>query len=257
MSGLRPPDARFKGRVALITGASRGIGFAVAQRLVAEGAKVVLTARKPDPLAEAVASLGGANHALGVAGAADDEQHQAEAVAAALDHYGRIDLLVNNCGINPHYGDLLSIDASATRAIMEVNVIAALHWATRVHTAWMGTHGGAVVNIASLAGLVPEPGIGVYGASKAALLQLTRHMAMEWAPLVRVNAVAPAVVKTRFAAPLYHNNEAERAARYAVGRLGEPSDVAAAVAYLGSDDAAWVTGQTLVLDGGVSVMGGL
>lgn len=252
MSGL----ARFDGKVALITGASRGIGLATAQRLVDEGARVVITARKADALNAAVESLGGDAVALGIAGAADDELHQADAVARTMAVFGRIDLLVNNCGINPHYGDLLTIETSAARKIFDVNVIAALSWTKAVHAAWMGTHGGAVVNVASLAGVLPETGIGMYGASKAAVFQLTRQLAVELGPTIRVNAVAPAVVKTRFAAKLYEHNEHELASRYAVGRLGEPSDVAAAIAYLGSDDAAWVTGQTLVLDGGVSITGG-
>lgn len=247
---------RFDGKVAMVTGGSRGIGLAIAQRLIDEGARVVVTARKPEPLAAAVDDLGGPRVAVGVAGSADDADHQAVAVQAALDAFGRIDLLVNNCGINPHYGGLLDIEDSAARKIMDVNVLATLQWTRRVHMAWQSEHGGAIVNVASLAGLLPETGIGMYGVSKAALFQLTRQLAVELGPAVRVNAVAPAVVKTTFAAKLYEDNEAELAARYAVGRLGDPADVAAAVAYLGSDDAAWVTGQTLVLDGGVSITGG-
>jgi 3-oxoacyl-[acyl-carrier protein] reductase len=113
------------------------------------------------------------------------------------------------------------------------------------------------VNVASIAGVAPSPGIGYYGVSKSAVLGLTMQLAAELSPRVRVNAVAPAVVKTRFAAALYEANEAEAAANYPLGRLGEPADVAAAVAFLASADAAWITGQTLVIDGGLRLKAGL
>jgi 3-oxoacyl-[acyl-carrier protein] reductase len=244
------------GRVALVTGASRGIGLAIARRIVAEGGRVCVTARKEDGLREAVAALGGAPHAIGVTGRADDQEHPASTVARVLAEYGRLDLLVNNAGINPAYGPLLDLDYGAARKTLEVNVIAALAWVRAAHRGWLGAHGGAVVNVASVAGLRPSSGIGFYGVSKAALIQLTAQLAIELGPAVRVNAVAPAVVRTRFATALYEGREEQVAAAYPLGRLGEPADVAAAVAYLASDDAAWVTGQTLVVDGGITVTGG-
>lgn len=247
---------RFDGKVALITGASRGIGLAAAKRLVDEGARVVITARKIEALNEAVEFLGGSQVAVAVAGSADDHAHQDDAVQTAIDAFGRIDVLVNNCGINPHYGQMLDIDDSAAQKIMSVNVLGTLSWTKKVHAAWMDEHGGAIVNVASLAGLMPETGIGMYGVSKAALFQMTRHLAVELGPNIRVNAVAPAVVKTKFATKLFEGHEEELAARYAVGRLGEPEDIAAAIAYLASSDAAWVTGQIHVLDGGVTLTGG-
>jgi len=136
-------------------------------------------------------------------------------------------------------------------------VLAALGWVQHVHKAWFAGHGGAVVNVASVAGLRPATGIGMYGASKAALIHLTQQLAVELAPAVRVNAVAPAVVKTRFATALYEGREAEVAAAYPLKRLGVPGDVAGAVAYLASDEAAWVTGQTIVVDGGMTCTGGV
>jgi NAD(P)-dependent dehydrogenase (short-subunit alcohol dehydrogenase family) len=242
-------------RVAVVTGASRGIGLAVAQRLVADGWRVCVTARNAEPLAEAAEGLGGPEHALAVAGRADDAEHQADAVARTLAAYGRLDLLVNNTGINPAYGPLLSLDPSALRKIFDVNVIATLGWLRQAYDAWLGKHGGAVVNVASAAGLGPSTGLGGYGASKAALIHLTKQLAVELAPDIRVNAVAPAVVRTRFAERLYAGHEEEVRRRYPLGRLGVPEDVAAAVAYLASPDATWVTGQTLVLDGGVTLIG--
>ena len=248
---------RLEGRTALVTGASRGIGLAVAQRLVDEGARVVITARKPEALNEAVEALGGAEHAVAVPGRADDAAHQDEAIAAAVDAFGGLDLLVNNTGINPVYGPLVDIDLDAARKILEVNVVSALSWTQKAYRATLREKGGAVVNVASIAGVRPAPGVAFYGVSKAALIHLTSSLAIELAPKVRVNAVAPAVVKTRFATALYEGREAEVAAEYPLGRLGEPEDVAGAVAYLLSDDAAWTTGQTLVVDGGITERGGL
>jgi len=187
---------------------------------------------------------------MGVAGKADDVEHQRDTVARVVEAFGSLDLLVNNAGINPAYGPLMQLDLGAARKIVEVNCIAALSWTQQAHLAWLGAHGGAVVNVASIAGLKPAPGIGFYGASKAMLVHLTEELAVELGPTVRVNAVAPAVVKTVFATALYEGREEQVSAAYPLKRLGEPADVAGAVAYLLSSDAAWVTGQTLVLDGG-------
>ena len=248
---------RLDGKTALITGASRGIGLAVAQRLVDEGARVCVTARKPEPLAEAVARLGGEEFAFAVPGKADDPAHQAEAVARTVERFGSLDILVNNTGVNPAYGPLVTLDPAAVRKVFEVNVVAALSWVREAHQAWLGAHGGAVVNVASVAGLRPAEGIGAYGASKAALIHLTQQLAAELGPAVRVNAVAPALVKTVFAAALYEGREDEIAAGYPMARLGVPDDIAGAVAFLASSDAAWITGQTLVVDGGLTLKGGV
>jgi 3-oxoacyl-[acyl-carrier protein] reductase len=249
---------RFEGRVALVTGASRGIGLGIARRLVAEGAKVCVTARKPEPLADAVGVLGGAGHAVGVPGRADDPAHRTAAVAATVEAFGRIDVLVNNTGINPVYGQVSETDAGAAAKVFDVNVIAALAWTNEARQAGLGSRPGAsIINVASIAGLRPAIGIGVYGASKAALIHVTAQLALELAPAIRVNAVAPAVVKTKFATALYEGREAEVAGHYPMGRLGVPDDVAAAVAFLASDEAAWITGQTLTLDGGLGLTGGV
>jgi NAD(P)-dependent dehydrogenase (short-subunit alcohol dehydrogenase family) len=243
---------RFAQRVAVITGASRGIGLAVAQRLVAEGARVVLTARKPEPLAEAAAQLG--DSAVAVAGNSADPAHRAEAIDAAVQAFGRIDVLVNNTGINPAYGPLTELDDEAARKIMEVNVLSALGWSRAALAAGLGADGAsAIVNVASVAGLAPAPGIAYYGVSKSALIGLTIQLAAELSPAVRVNAVAPAVVKTRFAARLYEDREEEASRAYPLRRLGEPADIGAAVAFLASRDASWITGQTLVIDGGAGL----
>jgi 3-oxoacyl-[acyl-carrier protein] reductase len=248
---------RFDGQVAVVTGGSRGIGLACAQRLVSEGARVCLTARGRDALAEAVEYLGGPDRAIAVAGRADDPDHRAETVDRVLEAFGRLDVLVNNTAVNPVYGPVLDVEDSAVRKVFDVNVGAAIGWLREARRAWAGAaHGGAVVNVTALAGLTPAHGIGVYGASKAALIHLTRQLARELGPGVRVNAVAPAVVRTSFAAKLYEGREAELAGEYAMGRLGTPEDVAGAVAFLASDDASWITGQTLAVDGGIVLRGG-
>ena len=243
---------RFAGMAAIVTGASRGIGLAVAQRLVDEGAQVLITARKPDGLAEALEQLG--SSAVSVAGRADDPAHQDAAVGTALERFGRLDVLVNNTGINPAYGPLLELDEGAARKMMDVNVLSSLAWTRRAVAAGLGSEPGAsIINMASVAGLSPAPGIAYYGVSKAALINLTVQLAAELSPRIRVNAIAPAVVKTRFAAALYEADEAKAAAGYPLGRLGVPEDIGAAAAFLASSDAAWITGQTLVVDGGAAL----
>ncbi|MGW0894719.1 SDR family oxidoreductase [Saccharopolyspora sp. NPDC002578] len=247
---------RFDGRVAIVTGASRGIGLGIAERLVSEGAKVIITARNPEPLAEAVATLGEGN-AQGVAGKADNVEHQAEVVDRALTDHGRIDILVNNTGINPAYGPVIDVDHAVARKTFEVNVLAALSWTQQVYRAWMKEHGGSILNVSSVAGQRPSPGIGYYGGTKAMLSLLTQQLGVELAPNVRVNAVAPAVVKTKFATALYAEDEDGVSAGYPLKRLGVPDDIGGAAAYLLSDEASWVTGQILTLDGGLTLTGGV
>ena len=155
------------------------------------------------------------------------------------------------------YGPLIDLDVDAGAKIFAVNVLAALAWTQQSYAAWMREHGGSVVNIASVAGLKPAPGMGAYGASKRALMHVTEELGVELAPGVRVNSVAPAVVKTKFAQLLYEGREADVTDGYPLGRLGEPADIASAVAFLLSDDASWITGQNIVLDGGMTLTGGV
>ena len=239
---------RFDGTTTLVTGASRGIGLAIATQLVAEGGRVAITARGQETLDAAVATLGPA--AIGIAGKADDPDHRAAVFARIASEFGHLDYLVNNAGINPAYGKALEVQESAARKILEVNVLGTLAWTRDAVAAGLDK---AVVNIASIAGITAAPGIAMYGVSKAALISLTTQLAFELAPGIRVNAVAPAVIKTDFAKALYEGREKEVAAGYPLGRLGVPADVAGPVVFLLSDDAAWITGQTIVIDGGGSL----
>ncbi|MFE0645209.1 SDR family oxidoreductase [Streptomyces sp. NPDC058877] len=254
MSAQERPEP--SGRVALVTGASRGIGYGIAEALVARGDRVVITGRGEEALKEAVERLG-ADRAIGVPGKAHDEAHQATAVEAAMDGFGRLDFLVNNAGTNPVFGPLADLDLGVARKVFETNVISALGFAQRSWHAWQKEHGGAIVNIASIAGVSASPFIGAYGMSKAAMINLTLQLAHEYAPVVRVNAIAPAVVKTKFAQALYEGREAEAAAAYPLGRLGEPSDIGGAAAFLTSSQSEWITGQTLVVDGGIFLNAGV
>lgn len=244
------------GRVALVTGASRGIGYGIAEALVARGDRVCLTGRNEDALKEAVERLG-ADRAMGVAGKAHDLEHQAVVVERVMGTYGRIDHLVNNAGTNPVFGPIADLDLNVARKVFETNVISALGFAQRTWAAWQRENGGTIVNIASIAGVSASPFIGAYGMSKAAMVNLTLQLAHEFAPSVRVNALAPAVVKTKFAAALYEGREEEAAARYPMGRLGAPEDVGGAARFLTSDEARWITGQTLVVDGGLFLNAGV
>ncbi|MFJ8783476.1 SDR family oxidoreductase [Streptomyces sp. NPDC102476] len=244
------------GKVALITGASRGIGYGIAEAFVARGDRVVITGRTEDSLKEAVEQLG-AERAVHVAGKAHDEAHQTAAVERAMEAFGRVDYLVNNAGTNPVFGPIADLDLNVARKVFETNVISALGFAQKTWYAWQKDNGGAIVNIASVAGLAPSPFIAAYGVSKAALINLTQQLAHEFAPGVRVNAIAPAVVKTKFASALYEGREAEAAASYPLARLGVPSDIGGAAAFLTSAQSYWVTGQTLVVDGGIFLNAGV
>ncbi|GHH93162.1 SDR family oxidoreductase [Streptomyces capillispiralis] len=249
-------SVELSGKVALVTGASRGIGLGVAEALVARGDRVCITGRNEDALKEAVEKLG-ADRAVYVAGKAHDEAHQAIAVERVMEAFGRVDYLVNNAGTNPVFGPIADLDLNVARKVFETNVISALGFAQQTWHAWQKDNGGAIVNIASVAGIAPSPFIAAYGVSKAALINLTQQLAHEFAPGVRVNAIAPAVVKTKFAQALYEGREEEAAAAYPLGRLGVPSDIGGAAAFLTSDQSDWVTGQTLVVDGGIFLKAGV
>jgi NAD(P)-dependent dehydrogenase (short-subunit alcohol dehydrogenase family) len=249
-------DARVDDRVALVTGASRGIGEAIVAELLASGVRgVVITGRRPEVLDEVAASLGGGDRVVPVAGNVTDPEHVAEAVGTAVDRFGACDVVVNNAGTNPAGGSITDVALSAIDRTWEVNLRAPLVVAREAWHQWMREHGGAIVNIGSVGGFAPSPFIGAYNVSKAALHHLTRQLAHEMAPDVRVNAVAAAIVKTRLSRALWEADEEAVANAHPLQRLGTPADVARAVTFLASDAATWITGVVLPVDGGVSGAG--
>jgi NAD(P)-dependent dehydrogenase (short-subunit alcohol dehydrogenase family) len=236
------------GRTAIITGGSRGIGLAIAQQLAALGANVVVTSRKQESADAAAEQITGS--AIGVAAHAVDDDAAKRCVDLTLARFGSIEILVNNAGTNPAYGPLIEQDHARFAKTFEVNLWAPLLWTSLAVKAWMAEHGGAVVNTASIGGMHQSPNMGMYNATKAALIHVTKQLALELSPRVRVNAICPGVVRTRLAEALWKEHEQALSASTALGRIGEPADVASAVAFLVSDEASWITGETLVLDGG-------
>lgn len=241
-------DVRVDGKVALVTGSSRGIGRAIAEQLAASGAAVMLSSRKAEDLEAASGAIEG-DTAWVVANAGDPE-HAEAAVLATLERFGALDILVNNAATNPYMGPTIDIDVPRLDKTVAVNWRGPIVWS---HHAWhhaMRERGGAILNVASIGGLSVETSIGAYNATKAALLHLTRTLAAELAPGVRVNAVAPGLVKTDMARALWEPHEEAIARSLPLRRLGEPADIARAATFLCSDAASWITGTTLVVDGG-------
>jgi len=209
---------------------------------------VVLTARKQESADAAAEQVNGS--AIGVAAHAVDEDAAKRCVETTIDRFGSIDILVNNAGTNPAHGPLIEQDHARFAKIFEVNLWAPLLWTSLAVKAWMGEHGGAIVNTASIGGMHQSPHMGLYNATKAALIHVTKQLALELSPRVRVNAVCPGVVRTRLAEALWKDHEEILSASTALERVGEPPDVAAAVAFLVSDESSWITGDTMVIDGG-------
>ena len=251
-----PAGSRFdlSGRIALVTGASRGIGSAIAQALVEHGASVVLSSRKQadlDAEAERINSQF-PDRAAAIAAHAGRQEDLERLVKATLDRFGRIDILVNNAGTNPYVGPVLEAEPAAWDKTFEVNVRGYFLLTKLVYKAWMEEHGGAVVNVASVGGIRPGPGLGVYNITKAAVIFMTRQLAREIGGKVRVNAIAPGLIKTRFAEALWGNEAILNRIVTAnpMARIGTPEEIAGAVVFLVSDSASYVNGDVLVIDGG-------
>ncbi|WP_432980260.1 SDR family oxidoreductase [Dactylosporangium sp. CA-233914] len=247
-------------RTVLVTGASRGIGKASAVAFAAEGCNLVLTSRKIETLDEVAAEITARFPDAGVlthaAHAAEPDQ-AAAVVEAAMGRFGRIDVLVNNAGTNPYFGPLVDIDPVRAEKTVRLNQFGPVLWSQLVWKASMARHGGAIVNVASVGGVLTEPGIGYYNATKAAVIHLTRQLAAELAPAVRVNAVAPGIVRTHLARGLWESNEEYLNDKLPLRRIGEPDDIADVITFLAGPASRWMTGQTLVVDGGAQIRSSL
>ncbi len=245
------------GKVAIITGAARGIGEAVAASFAQAGASVVLTSRKQETLdlaAQRIRDAGG--RALAVAAHAGQEADALNVVEHTLAEFGRLDILVNNAGANPHFGPVLSAEGSHWDKIFEVNVKGYFFMAKAAVPAMQSTGGGKIINVASIAGINPGPMMGVYSTSKAAVIMLTKVLAAELAAdNIQVNAIAPGFIKTKFSAALWTNPALNEAVERVTpqGRVADPEEVTGAALYLASDASSFTTGSVLVVDGGITL----
>ncbi len=248
------PDFELTDRVAIVTGASRGLGSAIAEGLVAHGARVVLSSRRQEDLERVAARLNerAPEAAVAIAAHAGRPDDLRALVEGAMERFGRVDMLVNNAGTNPYFGPLIDAELAVWDKTFEVNLRGYLALTQLVYRAWMEAHGGAVLNIASTGGLRPSVGLGVYDITKAGVVMLTRQLARELGGRVRVNCIAPGLFRTRFAEALWSNEAilGRVVQNNPFGRIGEPEEIAGAAVFLLSDAAGYVNGQVLVIDGG-------
>lgn len=250
---------RLTGKVAIVTGASRGIGAAIAQALAAAGARVVLASRKQaglDAVAAAICSQGGS--AVAVTAHTGEQAAVDQLVARTVETFGGVDILINNAATNPHFGPILSAEYSHWDKTLDVNVKGYYRMVKACAPLMRARGGGKVINMASIAGKAPQPGMGVYCVSKAAVLMLTEVLAVELAPdNIQVNAIAPGFVKTRFSAAIWDNPALNQATLAAIPqrRMADAAEIAGAALYLASPAADFVTGATLLIDGGQAVGG--
>lgn len=240
------------GKVALVTGASRGIGRAIAASMAASGAEVMLVSRKEDQLRAAAETMTGsvAIHAANVG----DLDAARDCVAATIERFGQLDVLVNNAATNPYYGPTLGVDPGRFDKTLQVNLRGPLFWCQEAYRQAFAERPGVIMNIASVGGLRAEGALGVYNLTKAALIHMTRQLAGEIGP-TRVVGIAPGLVDTDFAAVLVENFGEQLAARLPLKRIGTPQDIANLAVFLASDLASWITAETYVIDGGAGVTG--
>ncbi len=244
------------GRVAIVTGASRGIGKAVAEAYARAGAKVVLASRKQEALndaAKAIRASGG--EAIGIAAHNGDKSALKDLVEQTVTRYGKLDILVNNAATNPHFGALLEAADSFWRKTIEVNLMGNVWLSQAAVKAMRANGGGKIINVASIVGLTPGRYQGIYSVTKAGLISLTKTLAAELgADNIQVNAIAPGLVQTKFAQALWGNPDLLDSvlARTPAGRIGQPADITGIALYLASAASDFTTGAVFVLDGGVS-----
>jgi len=249
------------GKVAIITGGSKGIGRAIAERMAQAGAKVVVSSRKLDKceeVAEAIRAAGG--EATAIACNVSHMEQLENLVAQSMKVYGKIDILVGNAAVNPHYGPMTEIEESAFDKIMDSNIKANLWLARMVLPQMAERKDGAIIILSSIAGIKGTDDIGVYGISKAADSALVRNLAVRWGEHnIRCNAIAPGLIKTDFARALWENPErlAQVEASYPLRRIGDPDEIAGVAVMLASKAGQYITGQTIVVDGGSTIVAGV
>ncbi len=243
-----------RGKVAIVTGGTRGIGFATATTLARAGAQVALSSRKPEHVDAAVSALRADGlDVTGIVAHMGDLDAVRGLAARTVEAYDGIDIIVNNAATNPVFGPLQQQGADVFEKIMSVNVLGALELCRASHSVMQSRGGGSIINIASIGGVKPEAGLGLYSVSKAALISLTKVMATEWgADGIRANAVCPGLVKTRFSQALWKDAQISAAItdRQPLPRLGTPDDVAGLILFLASDAASFCTGGVYMADGG-------
>ena len=242
-----------------MTGGSRGIGSAIAEALAEQGADVVISSRKQADLDEEAKRINARfpNKATAIAAHTGRPEDLERLVKEVMERFSRIDILVNNAGTNPYMGPVLGAELAAWDKTFEVNLRGVFLLTKLVYEASMESRGGAVVNVASIGGLRPGIGLGVYNVTKAGVIMLNRQLAREAGGKVRFNAVAPGLIKTRFAEALWGNEEIMKRVvdNNPTGRIGEPPEVGKVVGFLCSDAASYVNGQVLVIDGGGGEVG--
>ena len=239
-----------EGKVAIVTGGSRGIGKGIAAAFAREGAQVMITSRNRESCEEAAREIGGNAHVEhGHVGRPEDAER---VISATLSRLGRLDILVNNAATNPYAGPTIKVDVARWNKTIDTNLTAPLVWTQLAWNGWMKEHGGSVIDISSVGGLATNAILGVYDVTKAALIHLSKQLAAELAPKVRVNVIAPGLIKTDFAHVLWAEGRGEEVAKsYPLRRLGEPEDIAEAALFFADDvRSGWITGNTMVIDGG-------
>ena len=242
-------ELSLQGKTALVTGGSKGIGKSIAKTFAEAGAKVMITSRKADVCETAASEIG--NGCVWEAGNVGDPDHMEQAIDRCISELGGVDVLVNNAATNPYAGPMIDADLPRWRKTIDVNMTAPFAWTQLVWQKYQKGNGGVVLNISSVGGLETNPMLGVYDVTKAALLHMTKQLAAELAPGVRVNAICPGLIKTDFARMLWEGDAGDMVAQqYPLKRLGEVEDIAGAALYLAADTGSWITGQALVLDGG-------